>query len=108
MQPTILGRDLLGVRDAILGLGNRLGILVQHGDQVLAPQLLQASGDGPVVILGPDLGISLWRQTGPLSSPAVRIMIETPVRSSPAMIARSTGAAPRQRGSNDGCTLSIR
>ena len=35
-------------------------------------------------------------------------MIETPVRSSPAMIARSTGAAPRQRGSSDGCTLSIR
>jgi hypothetical protein len=34
-------------------------------------------------------------------------MIDTPVRSSPAMIARSTGAAPRQRGSSDGCTLSI-
>jgi hypothetical protein len=33
-------------------------------------------------------------------------MIETPVSSSPAMIARSTGAAPRQRGSSDGCTLS--
>ncbi len=35
-------------------------------------------------------------------------MIETPVRSSPAMIARSIGAAPRQRGSSDGWTLSIR
>src|SRR4051794_15690780 len=34
-------------------------------------------------------------------------MIDTPVSSSPAMIARSTGAAPRQRGSSDGCTLSI-
>ncbi len=34
-------------------------------------------------------------------------MIETPVRSSPAMIARSIGAAPRQRGSSDGCTLRI-
>ena len=32
-------------------------------------------------------------------------MIETPVRSSPAMIARSTGAAPRQRGSSEGCTF---
>ena len=31
----------------------------------------------------------------------------TPVRSSPAMIARSTGAAPRQRGSSEGCTLRI-
>src|SRR3984957_17404050 len=46
------------------------------------------------------------RHTGPLSRPAVRRMIETPVRASPAIIARSTGAAPRQRGSSDGCTLS--
>src|SRR3954469_20154450 len=34
-------------------------------------------------------------------------MIDTPVCASPAMIARSTGAAPRQRGSSDGWTLSI-
>ena len=34
-------------------------------------------------------------------------MIETPVSASPAMIARSTGAAPRQRGSSDGWTLKI-
>ena len=34
-------------------------------------------------------------------------MIDTPVTSSPAMIARSTGAAPRHRGSSDGCTFSI-
>ena len=34
-------------------------------------------------------------------------MIETPVSASPAMIARSIGAAPRQRGSSDGCTLKI-
>ena len=32
---------------------------------------------------------------------------QTPVRSSPAMIARSIGAAPRQRGSSEGWTLSI-
>ena len=32
----------------------------------------------------------------------------TPVSSSPAMIARSTGAAPRQRGSSDGWTFSQR
>ena len=36
---------------------------------------------------------------------AVGTMIVTPVRSSPASIARSTGAAPRQRGSSDGCTF---
>ena len=34
-------------------------------------------------------------------------MIETPVSASPAIIARSTGAAPRQRGSSDGWTLRI-
>ncbi len=34
-------------------------------------------------------------------------MIETPVRPSPAMIARSIGAAPRQRGSSEGWTLRI-
>ena len=32
-------------------------------------------------------------------------MIDTPVVESPAMIARSIGAAPRQRGSSEGCTL---
>ena len=34
-------------------------------------------------------------------------MTQTPVRSSPAMIARSIGAAPRQRGSSEGWTFSI-
>ncbi len=34
-------------------------------------------------------------------------MIVTPVSESPAMIARSIGVAPRQRGSRDGCTFSI-
>ncbi len=33
-------------------------------------------------------------------------MIETPVWASPAMMARSIGAEPRQRGSSEGCTLS--
>ena len=44
--------------------------------------------------------------TGPLSRPAVRRMIETPVCASPAMIARSIGAAPLQRGSSEGWTFS--
>ena len=33
--------------------------------------------------------------------------MQTPVSASPARIARSTGAAPRQRGSSEKCTLSI-
>ena len=53
------------------------------------------------------IGSTACAHTGPLSSPAVTRMIDTPVRSSPAMIARSIGAAPRQRGSSDGCTFSI-
>ena len=32
-------------------------------------------------------------------------MIMTPVSASPAMIARLIGAAPRQRGSSEACTL---
>ena len=34
-------------------------------------------------------------------------MIDTPVSTSPAMIARSIGAAPRQRGRREGWTLKI-
>ena len=39
--------------------------------------------------------------TGPVSSPSSSCMTHTPVSSSPASIARSTGAAPRQRGSSE-------
>ena len=53
------------------------------------------------------MGSGAWAQIGPLSRPAVSRMIVTPVPASPAMIARSTGAAPRQRGNNDGWTLKI-
>ena len=45
---------------------------------------------------------------GPASSSATVRWIVTPVSSSPARIARSTGAAPRQRGSSDGWTFSHR
>jgi hypothetical protein len=50
--------------------------------------------------------IACDRHTGPVSSPASRRMMPTPVSRSPAMIARSIGAAPRHRGSSDGCTFS--
>ena len=43
--------------------------------------------------------------TGPVSSPASSAMMHTPVSASPASIARSTGAAPRHRGSNEKCRL---
>ena len=44
--------------------------------------------------------------TGPASSSSTRRITETALSSSPAMIARSIGAAPRQRGSRDGWTFS--
>ena len=53
------------------------------------------------------IGSCRTNAVGPESSPAVIWKIVTPVTSSPAMIARSIGAAPRQRGSTDGCTFSI-
>ena len=43
--------------------------------------------------------------TGPVSSPASSCITHTPVSASPARIARSTGAAPRQRGSSEKCTF---
>ena len=43
--------------------------------------------------------------TGPVSSPASSCITHTPVSASPARSARSTGAAPRQRGSSEKCTF---
>src|ERR1700730_16919158 len=43
--------------------------------------------------------------TGPVSRPLSIRMIDTPVSLSPARIACAIGAAPRQRGSRDACTL---
>ena len=43
----------------------------------------------------------------PVSRPSSMSMMQTPVRSSPARMARSNGAAPRHRGSSEKCTLII-
>ena len=45
--------------------------------------------------------------TPPVSSPTSTRMRHTPVSVSPASSARSTGAAPRQRGSNEKCRLTM-
>ena len=45
--------------------------------------------------------------TGPLSSPSSTFMRQTPVSWSPARIARSSGAAPRQRGNKEKCRFTI-
>ncbi len=100
-------RDLLGVGHALLRLLAERRLLVERPHEQLAAQRLQALGECAVGVLGGRSAPRRRGTPGPSSSPAVRRMMLTPVRSSPAMIARSTGAAPRQRGSSDGCTLRI-
>src|SRR5579862_9463312 len=58
--------------------------------------------------LSSSIGNDSCAAMGPASSCSAVRWIVTPVCSSPARIARSTGAAPRQRGSSDGWTLSHR
>ena len=41
----------------------------------------------------------------PVSRPSSIFMMVTPLSASPAMMARLIGAAPRQRGSSEACTL---
>jgi hypothetical protein len=43
--------------------------------------------------------------TGPVSRPFSICIRQTPLRVSPASIARWIGAAPRQRGSSEACTF---
>ena len=45
--------------------------------------------------------------TGPVSSPSSIFMRQTPVSRSPARMARSTGAAPRHRGSSEKWRLTM-
>ena len=50
-------------------------------------------------------GMARRRYRGPVSIPASIPMMVTPLSRSPASIARAMGAAPRQRGSREACTL---
>ena len=109
IEDAIGGRDLVGIRDALVGLRSirRLRVL-EHVGRGARPRSAQP-----------------WRRArrrrpparsrsarcaaiGPASSSFTSSMIVTPVSSSPAISARSTGAAPRQRGRSDGCTFSQR
>src|SRR5918995_1477179 len=60
---------------------------------------MEESSSGPI-------GKRRWAAIGPASKSAVVLWMVTPVSRSPAMIARSTGAAPRQRGRREGWTFS--
>ena len=99
------GPDLLRVRGALVGL--RLERRLRAAPRRAARRASRAarSYTAPASSSGP-IGNARCAAIGPASSSAVVRWIVTPVSVSPAMIARSTGAAPRQRGSSDGWTFS--
>ena len=99
------GADLLGVGHALLGLLARARALVERAQQQVGAELLQARRERAVGVVGARSARGPRGRPGRVSRPAVRRMMRRRSRSSPAMIARSTGAAPRQRGSSDGWTL---
>ena len=106
VEHSVLRSDLLGVGDAVARLLVERRRGVERLREQLAARRSRRSARLPYVSSA-RICSSAARHTGPSSRPAVSRMMLTPVRSSPAMIARSTGAAPRQRGSSDGCTLRI-
>ncbi len=69
-----------------------------------APSRARWAPRSPAVSSGP-ISTAATSRSGPVSSPSSICMIDTPVRRSPARIARWIGAAPRQRGSREKWTL---
>ena len=102
-----VGRDLVRVRDARPSCSRKAGV----GSASTSSSRSTATRGGRRVDLA-RIVVRRRRRTarcaaiGPASSSFTSLMIVTPVSASPAMSARSTGAAPRQRGSSDGWTLS--
>src|SRR3954469_7291997 len=68
------------------------------------PSAASASVNSPAVVFGP-IGRASCNSIGPVSSPRSICMMVIPVSRSPARIARWIGAAPRQRGNSEACTL---
>ena len=100
IEVAVRRRELLGIRRSVVGLRperRRSQNVVEQVDGDDGGTLIDVSG----VILGADgkRPLSCDRSA---SRSSVSRMIVTPVSSSPARIARSTGAAPRQRGSSGG------
>ena len=69
-----------------------------------APAWARRSSRMPLVSLGRTVSVRV-PSSGPVSSPSSSRNVVAPVTSSPAMIARCTGAAPRQAGSSEKCRL---
>ena len=107
VERAVLGRDLVRVGDAAPRLLDRTAGARRAPDQSSPPSACSRGGERAVVVVGLDRLARLQADRARSPSRPSGRMIDTPVRSSPAMIARSIGAAPRQRGSSDGCTLNI-
>ena len=96
------GADLLGVgRRPSSGCGSNCGVR-QHAVRAAAPRPRRSGAKTVPASSSGRSGTPPAPRSGPASSAATVSWIVTPVSSSPARIARSTGAAPRQRGSSDG------
>ena len=89
-------------------VGAEAGAGVQRFHQQVSAQLRQSAA--PACRRCPRARSAPRPPGAPARRPArpVGRMMLTPVTGSPASIARSTGAAPRQRGSSEGCTLASR
>ena len=112
VQAPLLRGDLVRVGRlglVLLGELERAGrAQVERADDQPAPELGEAARERTEVLAMPRSRAPARSAIGPESSPAVDLDDRRRrSRASPAMIARSIGAAPRQRGSSDGCTFSI-
>ena len=107
IEPELLDGELVGVgRLAACGSRRRcVGIRGSVVDEQLGAERDQPRAQLARGLVGADRRARRAAYTGPVSSPASSSMMHTPVSASPARIARSTGAAPRQRGSSEKCTF---
>ena len=104
VEPELVDAELVGIRRlADLRLGRRVGDRRQVRAQQLGARVDQTLRAAPRPSRRARSGRATRANTGPVSRPASICMRSTPVSASPARIARSTGAAPRQRGSNEKC-----
>ena len=92
--------------DALLGLGRERRRSARTSSSRRAATSAARAKTAPASSSGPIGNALLRRDRARRRAPRPVSMIVTPVSASPAMIARSTGAAPRQRGRSDGWTLS--
>ena len=105
VEHAVLGADLLGVGGALLRL--RPELRPARSTRRAARPRARPRARRPRPRRPPARpGTPRCAAIGPASSSLTVRWIVTPVSSSPAMSARSTGAAPRQRGRSDGWTLS--